>query len=158
MVERPARQGAGSDQGNQPMADGPGLGCRFRRVGVGEVDHGASVVLGVGRVAARWGRWATAVAVAVPCLYAATRWAWALGIPLGISEELLREGQAEGIWLAGASLATVAVGGAVLTRGLVQEWGEVFPRWIPFLAGRRVPPALAIVPASVVSVVLIGGG
>jgi hypothetical protein len=108
--------------------------------------------------AARWGRWAVAVAVVVPCLYAATRWAWALGIPLGISDELLREGEAEGIWLAGAALATVAVGGALLTLGLVRPWGEVFPRWIPLLSGRRVPPALAIVPASVVSVLVTVAG
>jgi hypothetical protein len=37
--------------------------------------------------AARWGGWAVGVAVAVPVFYAVTRWAWALGIPLGISEE-----------------------------------------------------------------------
>lgn len=108
--------------------------------------------------AARWGRRAVAVAVAVPCLYAATRWAWALGIPLGISDELLREGQAEGIWLAGAALATVAVGGAILTLGLVRPWGEVFPRWLPPLAGKRVPPAVAIVPASLVALFVTEAG
>ncbi len=42
--------------------------------------------------------------------------------------------------------------------GLVQRWGEVFPRWMIGLAGRRVPIALALVPASLVSVVLIVGG
>lgn len=31
--------------------------------------------------------------------------------------------------------------------GLVARWGEVVPRWIPGLGGRRVPPAAAIVPA-----------
>jgi hypothetical protein len=108
--------------------------------------------------AARWGRWATAVAIVIPLLYAATRWAWALGIPFGISEEFFREGQAVGLWWAGAGLATVAVGGALLTLGLVQRWGEVFPRWIPVLAGRRVPPALAIVPASLVSILVTTAG
>ena len=33
--------------------------------------------------AARWGKWAVAIAVLIPLLYAATRWAWALGIPSG---------------------------------------------------------------------------
>lgn len=108
--------------------------------------------------AARWGRWATAVAILIPLAYAATRWAWALGIPLGISEAFLREGQAVGLWWAGAGLATVAVGGALLTLGLVQHWGEVFPRWIPGLGGRRVPPALAIVPAAIVAVLVTSAG
>ena len=42
--------------------------------------------------------------------------------------------------------------------GLVQRWGEVFPRWMIGLAGRRVPIALAVIPASIVSVLLIVGG
>jgi hypothetical protein len=42
--------------------------------------------------------------------------------------------------------------------GLVQHWGEVFPRWMIGLAGRQVPIALAVVPASLVSVLLIVGG
>jgi hypothetical protein len=109
-------------------------------------------------VAARWGRWAVYVAVIVPVLYAITRWAWALGIPLGISEEFLREGQEIGLWWAGAALATLAVGGSLLTLGLVQKWGEVFPRWIPFLHGRRVPIWFAVVPASLVSVLVTTAG
>jgi len=108
--------------------------------------------------AARWGRWAVGVAVVVPVFYAATRWAWALGIPLGISEEFLREGQAVGLWWAGAGLATVALGGAILTLGLAQRWGGVFPRWIPFLSGRRVPIWLAVVPASLVAVIVTNAG
>jgi hypothetical protein len=46
----------------------------------------------------------------------------------------------------------------LLMLGLVQRWGEVFPCWIIGLAGRRVPTALAVVPASVASVLLIVGG
>lgn len=98
------------------------------------------------------------VAVIVPLLYALTRYAWALGIPLGITEELLHKGQAAGMWLAGAGLATVAVGGAILTLGLIQPWGEVFPRWMLGLAGKRVPLGLAIVPASLVSVIVTSAG
>jgi hypothetical protein len=108
--------------------------------------------------AARWGKWVAYVAVIVPVFYAATRWAWALGIPLGISEEFLRDGQAVGLWWAGAGLATVAVGGAILTLGLVQRWGEVFPRWIPFLSGKRVPIWLAVIPASLVAVIVTNAG
>jgi hypothetical protein len=109
-------------------------------------------------VAARWGRWATYVAVVIPVLYAVTRWAWALGFPLGISEKFLHEGQEVGLWWAGAALATLAVGGASLTLGLVQRWGEVFPRWIPLLGGKRVPIPLAVVPASLVAVLVTTAG
>lgn len=31
--------------------------------------------------------------------------------------------------------------------GLITRWGEVFPRWIPGLGGRRVPALAAVVPA-----------
>ncbi|MGV9304959.1 hypothetical protein ACWDLG_16425 [Nonomuraea sp. NPDC003727] len=110
--------------------------------------------------AARWGRTAVAVAVAVPLIYSATRWAWALGIPVGVSESFLVEGEkdAPGIWLAGAYLATFGALGAVLTLGLVQRWGEVFPRWMIGLRGRRVPPLLAIVPATLVAAIVIMAG
>jgi hypothetical protein len=66
-------------------------------------------------------------------------------IPLGISEEFLHEGQEIGLWWAGTGLATITVGGALLTLGLVQRWGEVF---IP----------LAVVPASLVSVLVTAAG
>jgi hypothetical protein len=108
--------------------------------------------------AARWGRIAVYVAMVAPVFYALTRYAWALGIPLGMSEEYLRRGQESGTWTSGLFLATFGLVGAVLMLGLVQRWGEVFPRWMIGLAGRRVPMALAVVPASLVSVLLIVGG
>ncbi|MEU8325752.1 hypothetical protein AB0C33_45940 [Nonomuraea sp. NPDC048881] len=103
------------------------------------------------------GRIAVYVAVAVPLVYCATRWAWALGIPLGVSTEFLAAGE-DGLWLAGAYLATFGALGGVLTLGLVQRWGEVFPRWIPGLRGRRVPPLLAVVPAGFVSIIVTVAG
>jgi hypothetical protein len=108
--------------------------------------------------AARWGRIAVYVAMVAPVFYALTRFAWALGIPLGMSEEYLRSGQESRMWIGGLSLATFGLVGAFLMLGLVQHWGEVFPRWMIGLAGRRVPIALAVVPASIVSVLLIVGG
>jgi len=77
--------------------------------------------------AAQWGRWAVAVAVAVPLVFAMTRWAWALGIPLGISKAFFDEGQASGLWRIGGALATVAAGGAALTLGLTQHWARCSP-------------------------------
>jgi hypothetical protein len=108
--------------------------------------------------AARWGRIAVYVAMVVPVFYALTRYAWALGFPLGMSEEFLRRGQERGAWIAGLFLANFGLVGVVLMLGLVQRWGEVFPRWMIGLAGRRVPIALAVVPASLVSVLLTVGG
>jgi hypothetical protein len=108
--------------------------------------------------AARWGRIAVVVAMVAPVFYALTRYAWALGFPLGMSEEYLRHGQESGMWTSGLFLATFGLVGVILMLGLVQRWGEVFPRWMIGLAGRRVPIALAVVPASLISVLLVVGG
>lgn len=108
--------------------------------------------------AAVWGKWATYVAIGVPIVYALTRYVWALGIPLGVSEELFRKGQAVGLWYLGAALASMAVVGALLTLGLIRRWGEVFPRWLPFIGGNPVPLALAVVPASLVAVLVTNAG
>ena len=43
---------------------------------------------------------------------------------------------------------------AFATVGLVSTWGEVFPRWIPVLHGRRVPALAAVVPAALGAAVL----
>ncbi len=75
-----------------------------------------------------------------------------------MSEEYLRQGQASGTWIRGLFLASFGLVGAMLMLGLVQHWGEVFPRWMIGLAGRRVPIGLAVVPASLASVLLMVGG
>ena len=38
--------------------------------------------------------------------------------------------------------------------GLIASWGERFPRWVPWLRGRRVPTPVALVPATLGAVVL----
>jgi hypothetical protein len=108
--------------------------------------------------AARWGRIALYVAMVAPIFYTFTRYAWTLGFPLGMSEAYLHRGQESGTWIGGLFLATFSLVGAVLMLGLVQHWGEVFPRWMIGLAGHRVPIALAVIPASLASVLLIVGG
>ncbi|WP_415947513.1 hypothetical protein [Streptomyces sp. KLOTTS4A1] len=50
-------------------------------------------------------------------------------------------------YLVGLSLFAEAL--ALLTLGLVQRWGEVLPRWVPGLGGRRIPTMAAVIPASV---------
>jgi hypothetical protein len=38
--------------------------------------------------------------------------------------------------------------------GLVARWGEVFPRWLPGLRGRRVPTLAAVIPAALGAMIL----
>jgi hypothetical protein len=106
----------------------------------------------------RWARPAVWTAFALPLAYCLTRWAWALGFSLGIDPEFYQEGRESGLWLAGAALATLGGIGAVLTLGLIQRWGEVFPRWMIGLRGKRVPPMLAVVPATLVAVLVASAG
>ncbi|MGW4944012.1 NYN domain-containing protein [Actinoplanes sp. NPDC004185] len=107
----------------------------------------------------RWGRWAVAVACLAPLPYEITRVAWFFGLPLGISRDFLTMMQNTGGMLAiGLGCAIASALGGVLTHGLVSRWGEIYPRWIWFKAGKPVPPALATVPASIVAVALIPAG
>lgn len=127
---------------------------RCERCGRGETAAGWTA----SAAAARWGRVATSVAVAIPAFYGLTRWAWALGIPLGFDPAVLEQGAGPDPRIAEIGLGTFAFVGAILTLGLVQRWGERFPRWMVGLAGRRVPIGLAVVPAWIVSVLVFTGG
>lgn len=98
--------------------------------------------------AARWGRWAVAVAVAIPVFYALVRLAWAVGIPFGISDRFLAELHDTGLVWAGAGLGGFALVGAVLTLGLTQRWGERIGGW-------RVPILLATIPATLVALAVL---
>lgn len=119
----------------------------------GRPDRSAAVATVLRRARA-----AAYVAATIPALYAVTRWIWVAGVPLGIDADQHAEGMADGSLWSGAWLGSFALVGTVLTLGLVQRWGEVFPRWIPVLRGRRVPVGLAVVPASVVAVLVTSGG
>lgn len=91
----------------------------------------------------RWARVATAVAVVVPLAgFTLPHWLWALGIPLGTTRTAELSGAAFPLFVLGAVPAV----GALLTAGLARGWSQRFPRWVPGLAGRRVPAALAIAP------------
>ncbi|MET8090853.1 hypothetical protein [Micromonospora sp. NPDC005220] len=121
---------------------------------------GACGRTGRDRDAARWGTVAVWIAAGAPVLYAATRWAWALGVPFGFSAADLREMDQEmpGIWWVGAAMGSMGLIGSVLTIGLIRPWGEVFPRWIPVLGGRRVPVAAVMVPAMTVALLVTSAG
>lgn len=108
--------------------------------------------------AARWGRWAVYVAIVIPLVYAASRLLWALNIPFTISREFLDELWDSGAVWAGLFLALMACVGSLLTLGLIQKWGVIWPRWVLGLAGRRVPPKLPFVAASIVAITVASAG
>ena len=62
-------------------------------------------------------------------------------------------GLGEHAYVLGLSLFSEAV--ALTAFGMVRRWGEVVPRWIPWLGGRRVAPYAAIIPATLGSLALI---
>lgn len=54
----------------------------------------------------------------------------------------------------GLSVVTEAL--TILTLGLVSGWGEVYPRWVPLLRGRRVAPVVPLVATLLGGLVLFG--
>jgi len=91
----------------------------------------------------------TLVAAAGPLPYALVRATWLTPWPVGAPGGVDYAVRLWGLLLGGA-----AVLGLVLTLGLILPWGRVFPRWMPRLAGRPVPPALAVVPGASVALAL----
>jgi hypothetical protein len=107
----------------------------------------------------RWGARATVAAVLLPVPYEIIRWAWAFGIPLGVSEGAATIEDAG----AQARLGMFVLGllpfvGGVLTHGLARPWGEIYPRWVPGKAGRPIHPLVAIVPATTAAIMIITAG
>lgn len=88
----------------------------------------------------------TVLAAVGPLPYALVRltWLtpWPLHAPAGAAPDIL-------FW--GFALSLGAWAGFVLTLGLIRPWGETFPRWLPVIAGRPVPVALAAVPGGIVA-------
>ncbi|WP_266412111.1 hypothetical protein [Streptomyces sp. NBC_01285] len=91
--------------------------------------------------------------------YAGMKLVWVSGGTFaGVSgDEMLavsRRNGASGIWLTLESwgldgTVLLAALGVFLLWGLVRPWGQVFPRWTPWLRGRRVPRWLPLAPAFV---------
>ncbi|MEV7547911.1 hypothetical protein [Streptomyces sp. NPDC089915] len=88
--------------------------------------------------------------------WAGAKTVWTLGgDALGVSGDDWRRAMSAGA--SGPSKAAAAAGidvtvlaamaGVFLLLGLLFRWGQVFPRWTPFLSGRRVPRLLPLVPA-----------
>lgn len=94
----------------------------------------------------------TLLAAAGPLPYVSVRATWLTPWPLGAPPDL---DPAIRLW--GLLLGCAGLAGSVLTVGLIRPWGSVAPRWLPAVAGRPVPVAAAVVPASTVAVALVAG-
>jgi hypothetical protein len=99
--------------------------------------------------------------------WAVVKSVWTLGGDvLGVTGQAWRRGiESDGgavyraLAAVGVDLTVVAaLLGVFLALGLVYRWGRVFPRWMPLVAGRRVPALLPLVPAWGVGVCLGGYG
>ncbi|MBV2364625.1 hypothetical protein KUM37_14990 [Streptomonospora sp. NEAU-YY374] len=91
-------------------------------------------------------RWARYAAYAVP-LTVLPSGLWRL--PVAFLEEV---GFGERVYIVLLSVVSELL--AFTAVGLVAGWGERFPRWIPWLRGRRVPTPAAVVPAAAGAVLL----
>ncbi|GAA1442661.1 hypothetical protein [Nocardiopsis tropica] len=119
----------------------------------------AAVERGARARALRVGRIAVAVGAVTALVYPSVRIPWLFGVPVGMSREDFAAISADPFTLViGVGLGSAGIVGAVLMLGLVQRWGVRFPRWTAGLAGRRVPVALAVVPATLVAVALVAMG
>jgi hypothetical protein len=105
----------------------------------------------------RWGRAVTIAAAVLALPYPAVRISWALGIPLGVPDSYV-DGADLMLRVGEAGLGLLAIGGAVLTLGLIRPWGEVFPRWMPGLGGRPVPVWVAVVPGAWAAILISAAG
>lgn len=102
-----------------------------------EMAHAADDHIAVSTRAPRWALWA---AYAVPlCLLPSSVWRVQLVATTGLA--------GGGWYLVVLSVAEMSLG--LLTLGLVHSWGEVLPRWVPLLGGRRIPVSAAVVPATI---------
>ncbi len=104
----------------------------------------------------RWARRAAALAVLTTLPSGLWRVVMALGVPLGVSDEVRRSEYGHPGWGTAYvfGLTILLVGLSLLTLGLVQRWGEVVPRWIPFIGGKDVPRLAAVIPAGAGAVAL----
>lgn len=143
---RPVRRRPSDVAGVGYVTGGTGTGGGARVAGAGVLSAGSRRV----QLAA----WAGTVAF-LP--YAGMKLVWASGGTFaGMSgaemHAIARRNGASGFWLRLESwgvdgTALLAALGVFLLWGLVRPWGQVFPRWTPWLRGRRVPRWLPLAPA-----------
>ncbi|EST36475.1 hypothetical protein [Streptomyces roseochromogenus] len=102
-------------------------------------------------------RWAALGAHIVPLVTLPSglwRIAQVAGLP--VAEQFGRNGREV---VVAVLLTLITEGLALLTLGLVRPWGEIAPRWLPLIGGRRVHTLAAVIPAllGVAALCTIGG-
>lgn len=97
----------------------------------------------------RWAHWAAILAALTPLPSSIWRIALGLGADAGFRGDLaeLYNGPSWKLTPYVIVLSALSEAFAFLAIGLVRPWGEVAPRWIPFIGGKPVRPLAAIVPA-----------
>ncbi|MGW0564844.1 hypothetical protein ACWDZ4_30670 [Streptomyces sp. NPDC003016] len=101
-------------------------------------------------------RWARVAAHAVPFAILPSG-LWRMGVmPAvpGFGSAEARHGTGLDLYLIFLFAVSEALG--LLTLALVQRWGEVVPRWIPLLGGRRIPPLGVVFPAALGALASMG--
>ncbi|MFT9477365.1 hypothetical protein [Streptomyces sp. 11-1-2] len=104
-------------------------------------------------------RWARLVAYAVPLTVLPSS-VWRIAtVVFQVGGDAARHGTGDlPSWLPGQvyviCLSILSELLAFTAVGLIAGWGEVFPRWIPGLGGRRVPLPAAMVPAALGAAIL----
>ncbi|MGW8378878.1 hypothetical protein [Streptomyces sp. ODS28] len=111
---------------------------------------------GPGRAASRtvpgvpdWARWAAAAVVWASLPSSLWRIAVVVGVPLGLGQSEYEAMLLPGWGVVALPLLSLGQEGlAFLTLGLVRRWGEVWPRWMPYVGGRTVAVRAAVIPAT----------
>ncbi|GAA2002055.1 hypothetical protein [Catenulispora subtropica] len=95
-----------------------------------------------------WARTAAFVAVLTPLPSSLWRlpmsWGWMMGFAESAKQELHVPGWGS-LYIVGLTVFSELF--AFLTLGLIQPWGETWPRWVPRVGGRRIPIKAAAIPA-----------
>ncbi|GIF63278.1 hypothetical protein Ais01nite_13130 [Asanoa ishikariensis] len=107
----------------------------------------------------RWTRRWAYTAIALPLLgWAVPHGLWVLGVPFGIPQRQLDDIHRSLSNWTGVAITLVPPVAGLLVLGLIQRWGQQFPRWVPGLRGRPVPRLLAVIPAGTVALTLVTYG
>ncbi|MFI7037894.1 hypothetical protein ACIBI0_14505 [Microbispora rosea] len=114
-----------------------------------------------GGTAAGVPRWAVLVAYAIPLVVLpSSLWriaGFVFHVPLLEFGPLPPGGHKglDGGWWYVLLLSVVSEAAAFFAVGLVSEWGEMWPRWVPVLGGRRVPVMAVVIPAGLGALALL---